>query len=64
MPLSVPGKVLNRILLERLKEAVDTKLRDQQAGFRRNRYVLIKYEGCSEIIETLSLFCFLIDVFG
>jgi hypothetical protein len=22
------------------------------------------YEGCSEIIETLCLFCFLIDVFG
>jgi hypothetical protein len=33
---SVPGKVLSRILLERLKEAVDPKLRDHQAGFRRN----------------------------
>ena len=29
MLLSVPGKVLNRILLERMKEAVDPKLRDQ-----------------------------------
>ena len=37
MLLSVPGKVLNRVLLERMKEAVDPKLRDQQAGFRRNR---------------------------
>ena len=37
MLLSTPGKVLNRILLERMKEAVDPKLRDQQAGFRRNR---------------------------
>ena len=34
MLLSTPGKVLNRILLERMKEAVDPKLRDQQAGFR------------------------------
>jgi hypothetical protein len=32
MPLSVPGKVLNRILLERLKEAVDPKLRSQQTS--------------------------------
>ena len=37
MLLSVPDKVLNRVLLERMKEAVDPKLRDQQAGFRRNR---------------------------
>ena len=37
MLLSVPGKVLNRIILERVREAVDPKLRDQQAGFRRNR---------------------------
>ena len=35
--LSTPGKVLNRVLLERMKEAVNPKLRDQQAGFRRNR---------------------------
>nr|KAG5687140.1 hypothetical protein BaRGS_019218 [Batillaria attramentaria] len=31
MLLSVPGKVLNRILLERMREAVDPMLRDQQA---------------------------------
>nr|KAG5698578.1 hypothetical protein BaRGS_027089 [Batillaria attramentaria] len=37
MLLSVPGKVLNRILLERMREEVDPMLRDQQAGFRRNR---------------------------
>ena len=34
MLLSTPGKVLNRVLLERMKEAVDPKLRDQQAGFQ------------------------------
>ena len=37
MLLSTTGKVLNRVLLERMKEAVDPRLRDQQAGFRRNR---------------------------
>ena len=37
MLLSTPGKVLNRVLLERMKEAADPKLRDQQAGFQRNR---------------------------
>ena len=36
--MSTPGKVLNGVLLERMKEAVDPKLRDQQAGFRRNRF--------------------------
>ena len=35
--LSVPGKVFNRVLLERMKEAVNPQLRDEQAGFRQNR---------------------------
>ena len=48
MLLSVPGKVFNRILLERIKEAVDPKLRDQQAGFRRNR-------SCADQIATLRI---------
>ena len=33
--LSVPGKVFNRILLERMRDAVDVRVRDHQAGFRR-----------------------------
>ena len=37
MLLSTPGKALNRVLLERMKEAVGPKLRDQKAGFQRNR---------------------------
>ena len=37
MLLSTPGKVLNRVLLERMKEAVDPKLRDQKAGFQQNK---------------------------
>ncbi|VDP88239.1 unnamed protein product [Schistosoma mattheei] len=35
--LSVPGKVFNRVLLNRVKDAADAQLRDQQAGFRRDR---------------------------
>ena len=35
MLLSVPGKVLSRILLDRIKEEVDGLLRDEQAGFIR-----------------------------
>ena len=48
MLLSTPGKVLNSILLERMKEAVDPKLRDQQAGFRRNR-------SCADQIASLRI---------
>jgi len=48
MLLSVPGKVLNRILLDRIKDAVDPKLRDQQAGFRRNR-------SCADQIASLRI---------
>ncbi|VDP43431.1 unnamed protein product [Schistosoma curassoni] len=32
--LSIPGKVFNRVLLNRMKDAVDAQLRDKQAGFR------------------------------
>nr|KAG5710957.1 hypothetical protein BaRGS_013691 [Batillaria attramentaria] len=46
--LSVPGKVFNRILLERMKGAVDPLLRDQQAGFRQNR-------SCVDQIATLRI---------
>ena len=48
MLLSAPGKVLNRILLERMKEAVDPKLRDQQTGFRWNR-------SCADQIASLRI---------
>ena len=45
MLLSIPGKVLSRIILERLKTALDKKLRDEQAGFRQNR-------SCTDHIAT------------
>lgn len=46
--LSVPGKVFNRVILERMKDAVDPHLRDQQAGFRKNR-------SCADQIATLRV---------
>ena len=45
MLLSLQGKVFNRIMLERLKTAVDKKLRDHQAGFRKER-------SCINLITT------------
>ena len=48
MLLSVPGKVLTRIILERLKEALDVKLRPEQAGFRQGR-------SCTDHIATLRI---------
>ena len=48
MLLSIPGKVLSRVILERLKEAVDGRLRDEQAGFRPKR-------ACTDQIATLRI---------
>ena len=48
MLLSVPGKVLNRIILERLKNGVDNTLRDHHAGFSQDR-------GCYNQIATLRI---------
>ena len=46
--LSIPGKVFSRILLDKMKDAVDTKLRDQQAGFRKDR-------SCIDQVATLRI---------
>ena len=35
--LSIPSKVFNRVLLNRMRNAIDTHLKDQQAGFRKDR---------------------------
>ena len=48
MLLSVPGKILNRIILERMKGKVDQTLREQQAGFRQDR-------SCTDQIATLRI---------
>lgn len=46
--LSVPGKVFSRVILERVKDTVDSQFRDQQAGFRKNR-------SCTDQIATLPI---------
>lgn len=46
MLLSIPGKILCRILLERIMETIDTKLRDQPAGFCRADLVVHRLLAC------------------
>ena len=46
--LSIPGKVLNRIILDRLKKELDGRLRDEQAGFRKDK-------SCTDQIATLRI---------
>ena len=48
MLLSIPGKVFYRILLDRMKDVIDPQLRDQQAGFRKDR-------SCIDQIATLRI---------
>ena len=48
MLLSIPGKVLTRIIPERLKTALDRRLRDEQAGFRQDR-------SCTDHITTMRI---------
>ena len=44
--LSVPSKIFSRIILNRIKTAVDSKLREEQARFRNGR-------SCTDHIATL-----------
>ncbi|VDP78883.1 unnamed protein product [Schistosoma mattheei] len=46
--LSKPGKVFNRLLLNRMNDSVDAQLRDQQAGFFKDR-------SCTDQISTLRI---------
>ena len=46
--LSIPGKVLTRIMLERLKTTLHKRLRDAQAGFRQDR-------SCTDRIATMRI---------
>ena len=48
MLLSVPSKILTRIILERLKKTLDKTLREEQAGFRQDR-------SCTDHIATLPI---------
>lgn len=46
--LSVPSKIFNRVILNCLQEAMDKRLQDQQAGFRKDR-------SCTDHIATLRI---------
>jgi hypothetical protein len=46
--LSIPSKVFTRVLLNRIKEHVNPRLRKEQAGFRPNR-------SCIDQISTLRM---------
>jgi hypothetical protein len=46
--LSVPSKVLTRIILDRIKTPVEQRLRREQAGFREHR-------RCVDLINTLRV---------
>ena len=48
MLLSVPSKILTRIILNRLKDAVEERLRPEQAGFRKDK-------SCTDQIATLHI---------
>ena len=45
---SVPSKILTRIILERLKDAIEERLRPEQAGFRKDK-------SCTDQIATLRI---------
>ena len=46
--LSVPSKIICRIILERIQETVDKKLRKEQADFRKDK-------SCTDHIATLRI---------
>ena len=48
MLLPIPSKVLTRVILNRIKVAVDEALRYEQAGFRKDR-------SCIDQIATLRI---------
>ncbi|WP_353839200.1 reverse transcriptase domain-containing protein, partial [Acinetobacter baumannii] len=49
--LSVPSKVLTRIILDRLKSAIDNRLPPEQAGFRTNKSCIDQIAAFRIIIE-------------
>ena len=49
--MSIPGKLFNRAVLNRMKAATDAKLRDEQAGFRKNRSTLEQIATLRIILE-------------
>jgi hypothetical protein len=49
--LSVPSKILAKIIIKRMSDAVDSALRKEQAGFRKHRGSTDQIFALSNIIE-------------
>ena len=49
--LSVPSKILAKIIIQRISNAVDNKLRKEQAGFRKHRGCIDQIFALRNIIE-------------
>ena len=54
--ISVPSKVFCRIILNRIEEEIDKKLREEQAGFRKNRGCIDQILALRNIIEQSAEF--------
>ncbi len=64
--LSVPSKIFGRVLIDRTRDGVDSKLRDEQAGFRRGRstteQILILRNIIEDVVEwQATLFVTFVD---
>ncbi|KAI8483214.1 hypothetical protein Bbelb_390960 [Branchiostoma belcheri] len=53
--LSVPGKVLSNLLLNRIKSAVDEVMREEQAGFRSGRSCIDQIFDSGELSEWFNV---------
>ena len=78
--LSIPSKILAKIIINRISNVVDSRLREEQAGFRKERVVSIRFSlsstssnsvqnGSENFISTLGilkkhLIAFIDTVFG
>ena len=49
--LSIPSKILAKVIMKRISEAVDKKLRKEQAGFRKGRGCIEQIFALRNIIE-------------
>ena len=51
---SVPSKVFGRVIIDRIRDGVDKKLRKEQAGFRRGRSTVEQFFILRNIIEQVA----------
>ena len=51
---SLPSKVFGRVIIDRIRDGVDNKLRKEQAGFRRGRSTVEQIFILRNIIEQVA----------